>query len=364
MNAVPEFDPDVEYMCLPEINCRITELLYYTAVYPDLNKIELLATPDTINQQDDHGWTALMLAVLNKDTVDIKILELLLQKGADVNIRDMHGSTALMHATTLAYLPAVELLLKYGADVNTQDDYGYTPLMAFSHRNPTEYNLKIAKLLLDHGADVNLQNKSGDTALIQASKGRDEFDGVLVRILLENGADVNIRNMDGYSAILYSVKRGKTINIGVVRMLLENGADVNIQNIREETPLIMAVLQSDIETIKLLLEYGAEPYGSLKFCRTEECKQVISKEIWQRMQSNITNLSEQYARSTLLSKDAWRLILLHKKQKELCGHLLRSNKYLLMAFAEMLDIPVAENVTDRQLCKLISRQITWGRQIH
>ena len=60
----------------------------------------------------------------------------------------------------------VKTLLANGADVNLQDDVGRTALMRVSLGRKAE----VVKILLDHGADVNLQDKFGDTALKHASR--------------------------------------------------------------------------------------------------------------------------------------------------------------------------------------------------
>ena len=58
------------------------------------------------------------------------------------------------------------MLLDRGADVNMKDSKGYTALMWASYFGSPE----MVNILLDRGADVNVTDKFGDTALIIASK--------------------------------------------------------------------------------------------------------------------------------------------------------------------------------------------------
>lgn len=72
----------------------------------------------------------------------------LLEGGANVNVQDADGTTALMSACRNCDLQMVELLLRYGADVNLEDNSSRTPLyIAGAWGYPT-----IAELLKLHGA--------------------------------------------------------------------------------------------------------------------------------------------------------------------------------------------------------------------
>jgi ankyrin repeat protein len=75
--------------------------------------------------------------------------------------------TLLIYASLSGELKIVQALLNKGADINTHDGYGYTPLMGAAFYN----NLNIAKTLVDYGANVNQKDDNGDTALNIAVNG-------------------------------------------------------------------------------------------------------------------------------------------------------------------------------------------------
>lgn len=116
----------------------------------DLDKAK---NPD-VEARDSDGWTALMLSAVKNDSVGVKNL---IAKGADVNTRDNHGSTSIIHADNLQVLA---VLLANKAQINAVDDYGTTALMAAAEFGKYEK----AEFLLGKGADKNLKDNKGRTA--------------------------------------------------------------------------------------------------------------------------------------------------------------------------------------------------------
>ena len=54
-----------------------------------------------------------------------EMIELLIEHGADVNVADEHGKTALIVAAENSNKEMLELLIKHGANINTADESGY-----------------------------------------------------------------------------------------------------------------------------------------------------------------------------------------------------------------------------------------------
>ena len=137
-----------------------------------------------LDQFDSDGETALSHAARNGRAEAVKVL---LIAGAQPNLCRREGNNfhaPLHYACGYAKsLPIVELLIQHGADVNIRGAWGGTPLSwALS-------NFELIVLLLDKGADVNTQDDRGRTLLYE----QDCFDVALAKLLIARGADVNCR---------------------------------------------------------------------------------------------------------------------------------------------------------------------------
>ena len=92
---------------------------------------------------------------------DIAGMEALLGAGADVDVRDGRGWTALMHAVDKGYVVLVDILIKAGADVDMRDPRGATAMFMAAVHGHTE----IMEMLVEVGADVTVKGPRGKTAV-------------------------------------------------------------------------------------------------------------------------------------------------------------------------------------------------------
>ena len=103
-----------------------------------------------------------------------KATEMLLEQGADPNIKNKDGQTALHFAICFGpQKPSrkmVKILLEAGADPNIGIWENETALMLASRCN----DAKIIKMLLDHNADIHFVNSKGETAMSTANKYQSE----------------------------------------------------------------------------------------------------------------------------------------------------------------------------------------------
>ena len=152
---------------------------------------ELLAQGVDVNSRcTANGWTPLHKAAKTRNTV---IVEMLLDRGADVNVKDEHGMTPLYGGADSGSVSVVELLLAKGANVNAKNLRGWTPLAHAAWKQ----NTTVGAMLLTKGADVDVKDKEGQTPLHIAAWGK----AAIVELLLTKGADVNAKNDRGKTPI-------------------------------------------------------------------------------------------------------------------------------------------------------------------
>jgi ankyrin repeat protein len=95
-------------------------------------------------------------------TEKIKILLKYYPEHVDIYNTEYFGQTPLYNACNFCNYKMVELLLQNGADSNAQEfENSETPLMSSAYQN----DVTITSLLLQYGADCNLQNSFNETAL-------------------------------------------------------------------------------------------------------------------------------------------------------------------------------------------------------
>jgi hypothetical protein len=149
-----------------------------------------------------------------------------------------------------------------------------------------------------------------------------------------------------------------------VKLLLERGANPNLLSTRRKSPLQMAAKHSTLETVKLLLEYGADPFVEIE-CPTVECEKLIASYRWKLLYRRDVDTAKRYSINgdIKLPKEVWEIILLNKRQQQLCKNLSNErNAEILVFFAAELGIPIQPNMTKGKLCGLISRQLAYGKE--
>ncbi|XP_013172596.1 PREDICTED: integrin-linked protein kinase [Papilio xuthus] len=137
-------------------------------------------TEHDMNQGDDHGFSPLHWACKEGH---IKIVEMLIRRGARINVTNMGDDTPLHLAAAHGHRPIVQLLLQNRVDVNFTNEHGNSPL----HYACFWGYSAIAEDLVLAGALVSLANKDGDTPL---DKTRGQLVQRLHELAVQHGQDL------------------------------------------------------------------------------------------------------------------------------------------------------------------------------
>jgi ankyrin repeat protein len=290
--------------------------------------------PSHINRKGPAGSTPLMYAALYGD---LETVRLLLQKGADPNLANEAGATALMWATDNVEI--VRELVGHGADVNDKSADSRTALMIAAGRYGSA---PVVKILLDHGASATAHSPglfgemnplaeaayAGDTDVIKmllargadaktaglnplalailarcskcvelliagADKGDLSIQAFInspplgdsrsIDYLLDHGADPKAKDPDG-NTLLMLVAACDSLPVELVNRLIAGGADVNAKNPHGQTALDFARTRGNTPVVEALIKAGARDSGAspehqLNFKPAASIREAIQRSI-------------------------------------------------------------------------------------
>ncbi len=174
------------------------------------------------------------------------------------------AKTPLLYATRSGNLELTRLLVEAGAELEQTDMNGVTPLLnavlnatVEALDRPEGQHLAVAHYLIDRGANIHAADWYGETPLWAAvvlrnldKNGPEASNGIdrdaalnLIRTLLEKGADPNVRTKEQAPDQRFIKRLG----------------DLSWVDFTGQTPFLRASLAGDVTTMKLLLEYTADP---------------------------------------------------------------------------------------------------------
>ncbi|KAL4733879.1 ankyrin repeat-containing domain protein [Aspergillus similis] len=187
------------------------------------------SSPDEINQvEPDMGQAALHWAV---GEADASIVKLLIDHGADINLRNRYGRTPLFLAVMCDFWDDARLLLDAGADPNIEDQWGWPPLWTARPR--------IGILLIEKGAKLPPPPKSTDKGT-----GEDECNE-------KAAGKVNLEYF-----LRCAAQFGSETSL---RQLVQAGADVWGKDPSGKTPYMIAKENGYNELANLLVQLAPMP---------------------------------------------------------------------------------------------------------
>ena len=229
----------------------------------------------------------------------VACVKTLLDHGANIDVIDPQGYSALVMAIINGHYDVAGLLIDRGIDLTLADDTGQTALyaavdihtMPASNRpSPKEIDnqltsFDIVKKLVEHGAPLNAQQRAmrayrtkldrggetvlgaGTTPLLRAAKAADT---AVIKLLLDNGADAKLATRAGVNAIMMAVGvgtreedttgRSKTQKdiIEAMELLLSAGVNINAQDNQGRSAAHGAAMWGYTDVIRFMAQNGAD----------------------------------------------------------------------------------------------------------
>lgn len=229
----------------------------------------LAQDPEILNKYDALHQTPLIIAIQSRNT---EMIAKLVNAGADLDIKDYLGKTALeyAHRDGLKEIETIiqdrivlkeigEEVLKGNAahvlkllekndNPNFKDSFGKTAFMHAIENNRLDLVKKWRK---GGSVDVNAQNSKGVNALMLAINNNNMQ---IVNEVMKLSPNLGIHDQNGATALLYSIVKGNT---KLTKTLLKAGANPNVQDNMQATPIMIAASRGDVETMGLLIENNA-----------------------------------------------------------------------------------------------------------
>ncbi|WP_282043073.1 ankyrin repeat domain-containing protein [Winogradskyella flava] len=119
----------------------------------DFNGIKMLTDSYGINCYDSYKRTFLILSASKGNEA---VLNYFIEKGADIDFQDKNGYCALHFAAQNNEIEIMRVLLNKGANPNLRDSYGNTPIWTAIMNTKDDFS--IIKLLMENKADIETQN--------------------------------------------------------------------------------------------------------------------------------------------------------------------------------------------------------------
>ena len=189
-----------------------------------------------------------------------KNIEKLLKKNIDINVTDTNGmkNTALIYAADLGFKDTVKVLIDSGADVNIRNEVGETAIMksvfainfeTINGKNYNNYN-DIIDMIMSKNANLEYMNSQKQTALMLAPS---QIRNKLIRKIKEGNK--NVKNCFGDYPLIYAASKNDSY---LTRVLINERVDINQQDEKGDTALIVASFWGRYTIAKILIDGKAK----------------------------------------------------------------------------------------------------------
>ena len=241
-----------------------------------------------------------------------EIADELTEKTVSVNERNEKGLTALMIAAANGNLAILKKLIKSKCEINCVDSNGLTPVM-ISVRNcllgdRSDEAIQCIQELIDAEADLSVCDDDGNNALMNLTDQWDEDASEVLILLIRAGCDVNCINKDGDYPLMTALETN--VRHSVLQELIQNGALVNGASGDDYTPLAH-IAGSSIDTdnecsqiCEILLNAGADPNKGTPVVKAASEGRDCLVQMLLNYGSDINSVDEMYG--TVLLMGGWK----------------------------------------------------------
>lgn len=375
LHAMDAYQPTDQYKLSPSLQDAYDTQLRDAAGEGKIGEVERLLTAGAnVNSKGNFNWTALARAdkaghkkisellikwganpadLLNKELLDYagwgdkKRIELLLEKGAQVNARDISGRTALMRAARHGQEEVCKLLIAQGANINAKADDGDTALMSATEDNHKE----ICELLIAHGADVHAKNNKGFTALMTALAWSHKD---ISKLLIDAMIKPTKEELAPIFTMLGIQKKGQDLNLVGRNIVQLIGKDTYNQIVESNKPKVrdqIILVGPDKELQKQLVDY-------LNMSSTQRLNEQLLATAKEKIEKSkkVEQLISKGAQVNAQDKDgmtplAWAAALGHK---EICQLLITHGAQVnVQARNSMTPLMWAAVTSRKEICELL-----------
>jgi protein SERAC1 len=200
-----------------------------------------------INSKDDEGYTALWNFMFSanvqwSDREDF--LSWLVTRGLNINLLDNHEKSILHHAVSRSSKENIQLLLKYGCSLDIRDSQGQLPL----HLAAAKGDFNIMELLINAKSPINVPDSTGSTPLHAAAMS-ESFQ--LINKLINAGAHLNHQDKYGKTPLHLAAKSQP---VSILEMMVGRGADTRVKDCFGFTPQDVAEMNDRSDYTLQMLE--------------------------------------------------------------------------------------------------------------
>jgi ankyrin repeat protein len=221
-----------------------------------------------IEVRDLNGQTALILS--SKDRNGIEMLQWLVGRKPNLEAKDRFRKSALQYALERNSEEAIMCLLDAGADKESNDEHSRSILSKVAESNLSE----AVRILLSLGADSCSEDIFGQTPLMWAAQCKNDATEI-IELLILHGSDLNKRDKLGRTPLHWAASSGTNLSLSNIKTLLRHNAAINAGDDKGSTPLSIVVnspyIMNRLEIMRLLVVEKADINARDESGRTPLC---------------------------------------------------------------------------------------------